>query len=62
MVPAYEVRRMGAGEVLAVDLGSYIDRPQHAREYFRYLPGAQPGFTGYYSSTSERTRIAYSAA
>jgi NTE family protein len=37
MVPAYEVRRMGAGEVLAVDLGSYIDRPQHARGIFSIL-------------------------
>ncbi|HHW18168.1 MAG TPA: hypothetical protein GXX30_04625 [Firmicutes bacterium] len=28
MVPAYEVRRMGAQEVIAVDLGLHVDRPQ----------------------------------
>ncbi|HHY17500.1 MAG TPA: hypothetical protein GX524_05435 [Firmicutes bacterium] len=31
MVPAYEVRRMGAQEVLAVDLGTYADRPQKVK-------------------------------
>jgi NTE family protein len=28
MVPVYELRRMGAGEVIAVDLGTYADKPQ----------------------------------
>ncbi len=37
MVPAYEVKRMGAMEVLAVDLGSYIDRPQHVKGIFSIL-------------------------
>ncbi|HHY12605.1 MAG TPA: hypothetical protein GX529_08245 [Firmicutes bacterium] len=37
MVPAYEVRRMGAEEVLSVDLGSYIDRPQQAKGIYSVL-------------------------
>lgn len=28
MVPGYELRRMGAEEVIAVDLGTYADKPQ----------------------------------
>jgi NTE family protein len=37
MVPAYEVRRLGAEEVLSVDLGSYIDRRQEVRGVYSVL-------------------------
>jgi NTE family protein len=37
MVPAYEVRRLGAEEVLSIDLGSYIDRPQDVKGLYSVL-------------------------
>ncbi|NLC15685.1 MAG: hypothetical protein GX784_05085 [Firmicutes bacterium] len=37
MVPAYEVRRLGAEEVLAVDLGWYIGRPRDVQGIYSVL-------------------------
>ncbi len=37
MVPAYEIRRMGAKAVLAVDLGSHIDRCQKVKSIYSVL-------------------------
>lgn len=37
MVPAYEIRRMGAEKVLAVDLGSHIDRCQKVKGIYSVL-------------------------
>lgn len=37
MVPCYEVRRMGAQEVLAVDLGGHAERPQRVTGMYAIL-------------------------